>query len=50
MLLALPMQKRGGKVNPLCKKVMLKTRVMLQMLSSKRNAVVYEDFIGIHLE
>ena len=44
------MQKWGGKLNAHYKKLMLKTRVMPQMLNSKRNAVVYEDFIGIHLE
>lgn len=32
------------------KKVMLKTEIMPHMLNSKRNAVVYEVFIGIHLE
>lgn len=47
---ALPMQKKGGQVNPLYKKVMPKTRIMPQMQNSERNAVVYEVFIGIHLE
>lgn len=40
----------GMKIKCTLEKVMLKIEVMPSMLNSKRNALVYEDFIGIHLE
>lgn len=40
----------GRKIKYTLQKVMLRTKVMPRMLYSQKNAVVYEDFIGIHLE